>query len=530
MKSSSSSLFFLYFLLCLSGGFSGSSDHKTGAFVKEVCKATEYFSTCEETISSSNPQNTTDVLLAAIDVSAVSVCTVLKKITAIRSASEDNFNRTKASDTCLELLRQSTRRLRMAGVAIPRSEIDDSIAWTSAALIYQNDCFGRLSKVNGSSMVDDAMKFLNGTANITSNALSLISSFRRFGDVTSRWIPPQTERDGYWGKGDSGSGISHTTFTSPGKPKQNPDVRVCKDEENGDCFRTVQEAVDSAPDSLSGSERFVIYIMAGFYEETVVVPVTKWNLFFVGDGMGKTVITGSMNTQMVGLSTYDTATVAVNGDGFMAKDLTFQNTAGPTKHQAVAFRSDSDHSVLENVEFLGHQDTLYTHSLRQYYKSCRIAGTVDFIFGNAAVVFDNCSILIRPRQSSPERGETNTVTAQGRTDPAQSTGFVFQNCTVNGTDEYVFLYRENPGKHRNYLGRPWKKYSRTVFLNCRLEEIVEARGWLAWDGDFALSTLFYGEFRSSGPGANPGRRVSWSTQIPKDHVIAYTVNNFIQGI
>ena len=148
------------------------------------------------------------------------------------------------------------------------------------------------------------------------------------------------------------------------------------------------------------------------------------------------------------------AGAAVLGDGFMASGLTIQNTAGPNAHQAVAFRSSSDLSVIENCEFLGNQDTLFAQSLRQFYKSCRIQGNVDFIFGGSASFFQDCHILLAPRQVDPEKGESNTVTAHARLDPAQSTGFVFQNCLINGTEEYVKLYQSNPKVHKNFLGRP----------------------------------------------------------------------------
>lgn len=213
----------------------------------------------------------------------------------------------------------------------------------------------------------------------------------------------------------------------------------------------------------------------------------------------------------------------------MASGITFQNTAGPETHQAVAFRSDSDRSIVENCEFLGNQDTLYAHSLRQYYKSCRIQGNVDFIFGNSAVVFQDCLILIAPRQQNPEKGENNAVTAHGRIDPAQSTGFVFRNCVINGTDAYLALYRKNPKVHSNFLGRPWKEYSRTVFVSCNFEVIVSPAGWMPWAGDFALKTLYYGEFNNSGAGSATSRRVKWSSQIPANHVASYSVGNFIQG-
>lgn len=221
--------------------------------------------------------------------------------------------------------------------------------------------------------------------------------------------------------------------------------------------------------------------------------------------------------------------IGVSGDGFMARDLTIQNTAGPDAHQAVAFRSDSDHSIVQNCEFLGNQDTLYSHSLRQYYKSCRIQGNVDFIFGNSAALFEDCQILIAPRQLNPEKGEKNAVTAHGRIDPAQATGFVFQNSVINGTEAYLALYHSNPKVHKSFLGRPWKEFSRTMFIQCKLEALVTADGWLPWDGDFALKTLYYGEYQNTGAGADVSKRVPWSSQIPAEHVGAYSFQNFIQG-
>lgn len=213
----------------------------------------------------------------------------------------------------------------------------------------------------------------------------------------------------------------------------------------------------------------------------------------------------------------------------MASGLTIENTAGPDAHQAVAFRSDSDQSIIENCEFLGNQDTLYAHSLRQFYKSCRIEGNVDFIFGNSASIFQDCTILVRPRQLKPEKGENNAVTAHGRIDPAQTTGFVFQNCLINGTEEYMKLYNSKPKVHKNYLGRPWKEFSRTVFIDCNMEALITPQGWMPWTGDFALKTLYYGEFDNTGMGADLSGRVTWSSQIPADHVNVYSVGNFLQG-
>ncbi|GAB4858787.1 hypothetical protein Ancab_010264 [Ancistrocladus abbreviatus] len=162
---------------------------------------------------------------------------------------------------------------------------------------------------------------------------------------------------------------------------------------------------------------------------------------------------------------------AVTGDGFIARGITFRNTAGPQNQQAVALRSGSDLSVFYQCSFEGYQDTLYAYSQRQFYRECNIYGTVDFIFGNAVVVFQNCDMFVR----KPLASQKNTVTAQGRSDPNQNTGI----------------------------------YSRTVVMETYLDSLINSAGWLAWDGNFALTTLFYGEYKNSGPGSLMSGRVKW---------------------
>ncbi|KAM1706038.1 hypothetical protein ACFXTH_028006 [Malus domestica] len=338
------------------------------------------------------------------------------------------------------------------------------------------------------------------------------------------WAPPKTERDGFWERLEHGGPDPGFRGGVPSGLTAN--VTVCKEEWCN--YRTVHEAVNAAPDN-AGNKRFVIGIKGGVYEETVRVALEKRNVMLLGDGIGKTIITGSLNVGQPGISTYNTATVGVLGDGFMASGLTIQNTAGPDARQAVAFRSDSDLSVIENCEFIGNQDTLYAQGNRQFYKSCTIHGNADFIFGKSASIFQDCTILVRPRQLLPEKGEDNVVTAHGRTDPALATGFVFRNCSINGTEEYMRMYRSKPQVHKNYLGRPWKEYSRTVFINCSMEALITPQGWMPWSGDFALTTLYFGEFGNSGAGCDLSQRWNWTSKIPSQHVNTYSVQNFIQG-
>jgi pectinesterase len=215
---------------------------------------------------------------------------------------------------------------------------------------------------------------------------------------------------------------------------------------------------------------------------------------------------------------------AAVGDGFIAQDIWFQNTAGPAKHQAVALRVGADQSVINRCRIDAYQDTLYTHSLRQFYRDSYITGTVDFIFGNAAVVLQNCKLV--PRK--PMSGQKNMVTAQGRTDPNQNTGTSIQKCDIIASSDLTPV----KSSFKSFLGRPWKEYSRTVVMQSNIGDLIDPAGWSAWDGEFALKTLYYGEYLNQGAGAGTSKRVKWSGY----HVITsaneakkFTVAELIQG-
>jgi pectinesterase len=214
----------------------------------------------------------------------------------------------------------------------------------------------------------------------------------------------------------------------------------------------------------------------------------------------------------------------VVAQGFVAADITFRNTAGAIKNQAVAVRNGADLSTFYNCSFEAYQDTLYTHSLRQFYRECDIYGTVDFIFGNAAVVFQNCNIYPR----LPMSGQFNTITAQGRTDPNQNTGTSIHNCTIRAAHDLASSNTSVP----TYLGRPWKDYSKTVYMQSLMGSLINPAGWHEWSGNLSLSTLYYAEYNNTGPGSGTAGRVTW----PGYHVInavvnatVFTVSNFLLG-
>ncbi|CAN6807094.1 unnamed protein product [Brassica oleracea] len=288
---------------------------------------------------------------------------------------------------------------------------------------------------------------------------------------------------------------------------------------------TVQAAIDVAGRRKVTSGRFVIHVKRGVYEENINVRRNNDNIMLVGDGMGSTIITGGRSVKD-GYTTYNSATAGIEGLHFIAKGLTFRNTAGPAKGQAVALRSSSDLSIFYQCSIEGYQDTLLVHSQRQFYRDCYIYGTVDFIFGNAAAVFQNCLIL--PRR--PLKGQANVITAQARAHPFQNTGISIHNSTILPAPDLIPVI----GNVKTYMGRPWMKYSRTVVLQTYLDSVVCPLGWSPWlkGSDFGLDTLFYAEYNNTGPASSTSGRVRWKGF----HVLnrasdasAFTVGSFIAG-
>lgn len=285
----------------------------------------------------------------------------------------------------------------------------------------------------------------------------------------------------------------------------------------------ITAALDSIPQGYEG--RYVIYIKQGEYKEVFNVTKDLQNITFLGDGMGNTVVTGDRNVASGQFNTYRSSTVGISGSGFYARDITFRNTAGASGHQAVAIRAAADFLVFYRCSFEGYQDTLYALSSRQFYRECKILGTVDFIFGNAIAVFQNCELLARLAM----QGQQNTYTAQGRKLSADVSGFSFQNCTVSGDASL----QNASYSVSTYLGRPWKAYSRVVFMQSQIDALVDPQGWIPWNQSNPFTdTLYYGEFQNRGSGSNTDKRVKWAGLHPnmtQDEASQFTVENFIAG-
>lgn len=416
---------------------------------------------------------------------------------------------------CLELFGYSLRQLSDSLGSLESSEwtkqeADNVLTWLSASLTNQDTCIEGVNGNNyGNPLLPDGA--LLKISKLLSNSLAMVNNIspartgRRLlidpiaselfsvDDGFPSWLSPADRR------------LLHEVL--PGGIQAN--AVVAKDGSGN--YKTITEAINAAPSKSTG--RYIIRVKAGIYAERV--KVSKDGIMLVGDGKDVTVVTGRIS----GVTLKSISNFIATGKGFIARDMGFENTAGPTNHQAIALLVGSDHSALYRCSIKGYQDTLYAYTQRQFYRECDIYGSVDFIFGNAAAVFQSCNILVRKGI-----GGRNFITAQGRIDPNQNTGFSIHMCKVTAADHR----KSDP----TYLGRPWKPYSRTVVMQSYLDNIIAPQGWYPWSGNFALKTLYYGEYMNSGPGAGTANRVKW----PGYHRIRttaeaskFTVAEFISG-
>jgi pectinesterase len=293
-------------------------------------------------------------------------------------------------------------------------------------------------------------------------------------------------------------------------------------------FPTIQNAMDHHPFAGPGG-RVYIEIAPGTYHERVIITQNHTNITFIGKGKSPedVVITNSLNAKQAG-GTFFTETVEINGAGFEADNLTFENAAGNTG-QAVAVADRADRSIFKHCRFLGHQDTLFADYGRQYYVDSYIEGGVDFIFGNATAVFDRTEL----HANGP-----GYLTAQSRTAPDQTTGYVVLNSRVTSSINHDAppMDAATPGAKSSAsahsttgLGRPWRPYSRVIYINTELPADLNPTGWNNWNNPANEKTAYYAESNSTGPGANLSARVPWSHQLTPAEAKQYLPATFLRG-
>ncbi|RWW47285.1 hypothetical protein BHE74_00046745 [Ensete ventricosum] len=508
------------------------ADHCDGTLYPELCVST--LSGIPDLHSKSLPE----VICATVNATEAAVRGSAKNCTNYLNRRGYNLDvrQRLAIDDCLDLFSQTLDELRAASAGLTSgasAHVDDVQTVLSAAITNQYTCLDGFAYVGkGGGYRSVIKRRLYHVSHLVSNSLAMVKKIQR--RRASR--PRREPLDGYAKVVDGFPdwvSVKDRRLLQAASNSTTPNLTVAKDGSGN--FTTISDAVAAAPNNTK--TRFVIYIKAGSYFENVEVTKNKKNLMFMGDGIGKTVVKASRNV-VDGWTTFRSATVddivvserrvvasaAVVGDGFLMRDITIENAAGPGKHQAVALRVGADLSAFYKCSFVGYQDTLYVHSLRQFYRECDVYGTIDFIFGNAAVVLQNCNLYAR----KPLSNQQNIFTAQGREDPNQNTGISIHKCKVAAAADLIPVQ----SNFSTYLGRPWKEFSRTVFMQSYLDSLINPAGWLEWNGDFALNTLYYGEYMNRGPGSNTTGRVKW----PGYRVINstaeatnFTVTSFIQG-
>ena len=284
-------------------------------------------------------------------------------------------------------------------------------------------------------------------------------------------------------------------------------IMVAKDG-SGD-YHSIQDAINAT--KAFPDVPIQIFIKAGTYREKVRVYSWNTNLSIMGDSTGSTIITFDDYFKKVDLgrnSTFHTYTFKVEANDFYAANLTIENSAGEVG-QAVAVHIEGDRVVFKNCTFSGNQDTMYLtgENRRQYFKSCQVIGTTDFIFGSATAFFEDCEIVSK---------KSSYITAASTPENAKY-GFVFKNCKLIG-DEIE--------KGSVYLGRPWRTYAKTVFIDCEMGEHIHPKGWKEWNSD---GNAFYAEYNSSGQGSDTSQRVDWSFQLSKKEAAKYDIVNVFRG-
>ncbi|KAL5782247.1 hypothetical protein ACOSP7_007276 [Xanthoceras sorbifolium] len=505
--------------------------------ITALCQPTDYKETCINSLKSANTSDPKELIQLGFQVAVNALKEAMKNSSSLKELAKDSRT-SQALEDCEELmdsaiddLQNSFDKLGASDASKLGDYVHELKIWLSGAVTFEESCLDEFENITNNDAGEKMRNILQASRELTSNGLAMVSEIS---SILTSFNPKRrllsedySDQNGeyYDQNGSFSDEDGYPSWFSSGRRKLlaataatiKPDAVVAKD--GSGQFKTITDALNAVP--KKNSKTFVIYIKAGVYQETVMVTKNLTNVMFLGDGPTKTKITGNKN-YIDGTNTMRTATVSILGPNFIAKDMGFENSAGAIKHQAVALRVQADKSVFYNCQMDGYQDTLYVHAHTQFYRDCTISGTIDFIFGDAAAVFQNCKMVIR----KPLDNQSCIVTAQGRNNSRSATGIVLQNCIITGDPAYLPVKNVN----KAYLGRPWKEYSRTIIMQSQIDDIIQPEGWLPWMGDFALNTCWYGEYGNRGPGAVQTGRVTWKgiKKVNANQANSFTVAQFIK--
>ena len=293
------------------------------------------------------------------------------------------------------------------------------------------------------------------------------------------------------------------SFSQTSNPQQYKYVFTVAKDGTGD-YKYIQDAIDAM--RVFPLAPITLYIKNGVYNEKIELPANNTDVTFVGESVEKTIITFNDYSGRGKTNTFTSYTAKISGNRFVAENITFINAAGPVG-QALALYVDADKAVFKNCRFIGNQDTIYAagENSRQYFLDCFIEGTTDFIFGPSTAVFQNCTI----------RAKSNSYITAANTTEGKRFGFVFLDCKIVADSSVNKLY----------LGRPWRSFSKTVFIRCKMPKQIAPEGWNNWGNPENEKTVFYAEYKNTGKGADFSQRVKWSKQLTEKEAKEYTVEN-----
>jgi len=274
-------------------------------------------------------------------------------------------------------------------------------------------------------------------------------------------------------------------------------------------FRNIQQAIDSVR-AFNPAGTVTIFIKKGFYKEKLVIPTYICNVRLIGEDRDNTIINYDDHANINKMGTFRTYTLKICGNDIHLENLTVENTAAQLG-QAVALHVEGDRAVFVNCIFLGNQDTIYTgrENMRQYFKDCHIEGTTDFIFGPSTAWFENCEILCK----------RNSYITAASTPQNIKYGYIFDKCKIILADNVTDMY----------LGRPWRAYAMTLYMNCQLPKGIRPIGWDNWRNPENEKTARYMEFNNTGEGADKSGRANWSKILTKTEAAEYTIENVLKG-
>lgn len=277
------------------------------------------------------------------------------------------------------------------------------------------------------------------------------------------------------------------------------DITVAADG-SGD-FKTITEALEAIRAYMD--YKVTVHIKNGEYHEKVIIPSWLENVDFIGEDPDKTIITCNDYAKLDNMGTFSTYTMRVDGCHLTFKNLTIRNNAGRVG-QAVALHTEGTDLTFENCRFLGDQDTLFLagHDSKLSFENCYIEGTTDFIFGPATVWFEGCEVHSKADSYITAASTPNDV----------EFGYVFKNCKLTADPEVTKVY----------LGRPWRPYAYTAFIDCELGKHIVPSGWDNWRDPNNEKTARYMEHGSKGPGSNMDARVKWASTLSDKEAAALT--------